>query len=62
MDANRMTKSTKTMKAVESNVTITECCEPKCGMTILVEKDEVAQGRKTRCMACVMQSKMSLLK
>ena len=59
MNTNRMNRSTKTMKAVEANMILTECCESDCRMTIMAEKDEVAQGRKTRCMACMMKFKMN---
>ncbi len=55
------TKSTKTFKAVDANLTITECAEPTCQVTMLVEKDEIAMGRKHRCIACVTKSKFSKL-
>ncbi len=58
MNKNINTKSTKTMRAVSSDLTIAECCEKDCQMTMLVEKSEVAQGRKNRCTACVMKSKI----
>lgn len=56
--ADYNTKSTKTMKAVQADVTISECCETDCKMTVLVEKSELAQGRKIRCTACMMKAKM----
>lgn len=51
-------KSTKTMKAVAANVVLDTCCEPACGMTILVEKEEKESHRQNRCMACIMLMKM----
>lgn len=62
MISNKMNRSTKTMKAVEANMTLTECCEVDCRMTIMVEKEEMNQGRKTRCMACVMKAKLGKIK
>jgi hypothetical protein len=53
------TKSTKTMRAVGDTLTLGECSEPDCRMSILVEKHDVAHGRKTRCVACLMKAKLS---
>jgi hypothetical protein len=46
-----------TMKAV-TNLVETQCSEASCGMTILVDREDLASGRKERCVACLMRAKM----
>lgn len=58
MNKDYSTKSTKSMKAVAADLTVGECCETDCKMTIIMEKNEVAQGRKVRCTACTMKNKI----
>lgn len=58
MKTNHSTKSTKTMRAVEADMTLTECCEPDCKIPLMLEKSEMAQGRKNRCLACTMKFKI----
>lgn len=52
-------KSTKKMQAVDCNLVQDSCSEKECGMTILVDKEDKAAGRKSRCMACLMRAKMA---
>ena len=49
-----------TMKAV-SNLVESNCSEASCGMTILVDREDLAQGRKDRCVACLMRAKMGTI-
>lgn len=48
-----------TMKAV-TNLVESTCSEASCGMTILVDREDMSQGRKERCVACLMRAKMGL--
>jgi hypothetical protein len=36
-----------------------QCAEIGCGMTILVDKEDKEQGRRSRCVACLMRNKLS---
>ena len=56
---NYESKVTKKLKAVDANLTVTVCCETDCATTILVDKDEKAAGRQTRCVACTMRMKIN---
>lgn len=58
MERNMQTRVTKSMEAVNNNLVADVCCEPDCGITLLVDKDEKAQGRKQRCTACTMRMKL----
>lgn len=49
-------RSTKSMQAVQSDVTLTRCCEKNCGITITIEKSDVS--RYTRCIPCIMKLKL----
>jgi hypothetical protein len=44
---------------VESVANLAEdiCAEPSCGMSIWVDKDLKAQGRKSKCMPCLVLAK-----
>lgn len=53
---NRVTRSD--LHAV-SNLVEDTCSEPGCAMTILVDRDLKEQGRKSRCMACIMRNKIA---
>jgi hypothetical protein len=55
---NYQPKVTKSMRAVEDDLALGNCCETDCGISIIVDKDDVAQGRKQRCIACLMRLKM----
>jgi hypothetical protein len=57
MDTDFKTRATVKMSAFTNMVEDT-CSEPGCEMTILVEKDLKEQGRKSRCVACLMRSKL----
>lgn len=46
------------LRAVLSDVVEDVCSEPDCKMTILVERDHKAQGRKARCMSCLVREKV----
>lgn len=52
------TRSTKSMKAVAADFVMGECCEPDCKMSLILEKNDLAHGRKVRCTACLMKSKL----
>ena len=58
MERNAQTRVTRKMKAVDSNLVQDTCAEPSCGMAILVEKEDKAAGRKSRCVACLMRAKL----
>lgn len=49
---------TKTEMESVSNLAEDTCDEPGCGMTILVDKDLKERGRKSRCVSCLMKSKL----
>lgn len=59
MSRNIQTRVTKKMRAFDSNLVEDVCSEPSCQMTILVEADDKAKGRKSRCMACLMRAKVA---
>jgi len=50
---------TKRMEAVNENMVMDTCSEPKCGVTIWVDKDLKAQGRKSRCTSCLIREKIA---
>ena len=58
MERNPQTRVTRKLRAIESDLVQDTCSEPACGMTILVEKDDKAKGRKSRCTACLMRAKI----
>lgn len=49
-----------TVREMESFANLVEdnCSDPKCGMTILVDKDLKKHGRKSLCNACLMRTKL----
>ena len=51
-------KVTKRLEAVDTTLTMSICCESSRGITIMVDKDDLAQGRKQRCTACLMRLKV----
>jgi hypothetical protein len=51
-------KITRSMEAIDANLDLSNCCEPDCGISIVVDKDDIAQGRKQRCTACLMRLKL----
>jgi len=44
---------------IDRSMVLDECCEKDCNIPVMVEKDLKDQGRKTRCMACLMRFKMN---
>lgn len=48
---------TKTNIEVDKSLAMDICCEPDCGMSIMVEKGDKEKGRKSRCTACIMRAK-----
>lgn len=58
MNMEPNTKPTRTMKAVECDMVLSECSESDCKMSITVDKDDLNKGRKNRCLACIMASKL----
>lgn len=54
-------KRAVTRSDMESFANLVEdtCADPLCGMTIMVDKDMKEQGRKSRCMSCIMRTKMA---
>jgi hypothetical protein len=59
MNKGYKTNSTKSMKAVCANMELAHCCEPDCQMSIMVDKEDLAEGRALRCVACTMRKKFS---
>ncbi len=53
------TRVTKTNMEVEQNLVLDTCSEPDCGISIMVERDDKVAGRKFRCTACLMRTKMA---
>lgn len=51
--------ATKTEMEAVSNLVEDTCADPKCGMTILVDKDLKDKGRKSHCTACLMRHKLN---
>lgn len=58
MSMSYKTRATKSEMEAVANLAEDTCSEPSCGMTILVDKEDKAAGRKSRCMACLMRTKM----
>lgn len=50
------TRPTKTFRAVDANMVLTECCESDCRIPIMVEKDE--QKDENRCTSCLMKHRL----
>lgn len=50
-------KTTTSMKAVGAGMVADTCCEPDCGMSILVEPEEKDRGTN-RCISCMMRAKL----
>lgn len=46
------------MRAVDTSLDLSACCEPDCGISIVVDKDNIVQGRQQRCTACLMRLKL----
>lgn len=55
---DKVLKVTKQMKTVTNDLVMDTCAEPDCGMTIMVEKSDKEHHRKSRCVACLMRTKM----
>lgn len=51
-------KITKQMEAVNENLTVDICGEADCGISVVVEKEHKASGRQTRCVSCLMRTKI----
>ena len=58
MDTDFKSRVTRKMQAL-SDLVEDVCSEPGCEMTILVEKEFKEQGRQSRCIACLMRSKIA---
>lgn len=58
MSVDRRSAVTRTDLRAFPNLVEDTCSDPNCGMTILVEQDHKQQGRKSRCMSCIMRAKM----
>lgn len=54
---NRVTR--RDMPAMDASMVEDNCSDATCGMTILVDKDLKEQGRKSRCMSCILREKMA---
>lgn len=46
------------LRAVLADVVEDTCSESDCKMTILVDKNDKALGRKSRCMSCLVREKV----
>jgi hypothetical protein len=60
MEPNFQNRITKREIPAASNLVEDICSEPTCGITIFVDKDDKTTGRKSRCTACLMRSKLSM--
>jgi hypothetical protein len=47
------------MPAMDLHLVEDTCAETSCGITIMVDKDLKEQGRKSRCMPCILRDKIS---
>ena len=36
-----------------------KCANPKCGITIMVDRHDKESGRKSRCVSCVVRAKIA---
>lgn len=43
---------------MDASLALDVCCEPDCHITVMVERDMKEQGRKVRCIACMMKFKL----
>ena len=57
---NTNTKVTKSTLEVDKTLAMGTCCEPDCGMSILVDKSDKDSGRQVRCTACLMRVKTGI--
>lgn len=55
--SSNIRRVTKTEMEAMSNMAEDTCAEPTCGMTIWVDKDLKEQGRKSKCMPCLVRAK-----
>jgi hypothetical protein len=54
------TKVTKSTFEIDKTLAMGTCCEPDCGMSILVDKSDQEGGRQVRCTACLMRVKTGI--
>jgi hypothetical protein len=59
MKTENTPRVTKTEMAAVNDLAEDTCSEPGCGITIMVEKDFKLQGRKSRCISCLMRDKVA---
>lgn len=57
-----MRQVTKTNIEVERNLALDVCSEKDCGISIMVDKKDKEAGRKSRCTACLMRTKLITIK
>ena len=52
-------KKTVTELEAATNLVQDKCSHPKCGVTILVDRNDKIHGRKSLCTSCLMRQKLS---
>lgn len=52
-------RATVTSMRAITNLVEDTCSEANCGMTILVDKQDKENGRRSQCMSCLMRNKIA---